>query len=241
MRCRVAILARQPMGFLRDKSLKRVRAGPAVAPPEPWPCACGQTSKHPARRSPRARQQARLHAEEFRPPPPSQNPKIGRAPSRSALAAGKQRRPAPTQRPLPHRGKAAPNPPHHSDFHPNTNKKRLPHERAKPVNLPPESPAVNAPNVKPRPGINYGHRQPTDAPYNNPASNARALEKHPPTACSIILPMRPYCRPRCIPRSSPLRKRISGALSILPRPAHRGRFAAQSWPPPERVAKSHKV
>ena len=108
MRCKVAILARQPMGFLRDKSLKRVRAGPAVAPPEPWPCACGQTSKHPARRSPRARQQARLHAEEFRPPPPSQNPKTGRAPSRSALAAGKQRRPAPTQRPLPHRGKAAP-------------------------------------------------------------------------------------------------------------------------------------
>ena len=73
-----------------------------------WPNVKTPRPPVPARRSPRARQQASLHVGKFYPPPSSQNPKTGRAPSRSALAAGKQRRPAPTQRPLPQRGKAAP-------------------------------------------------------------------------------------------------------------------------------------
>ena len=34
MRCKEPAVARQPMGFSRDKSLERVRAAPAVAPPD---------------------------------------------------------------------------------------------------------------------------------------------------------------------------------------------------------------
>ena len=52
LRCREPAVARQPMGFSRDESLERVRAAPAVAPPEPE-MARMERNKRP-RRQPRA-------------------------------------------------------------------------------------------------------------------------------------------------------------------------------------------
>ena len=110
LRCGVAKFARQQMGFSRDKSLERVRAEPAVAPPDGG-MARMKGSTAIALPATRARNRGTC-VPNGSPATNIPNPKTG-ARQRSALAVGKQRHSAPPQRPLPHRGKAAsksPNP-----------------------------------------------------------------------------------------------------------------------------------
>ena len=101
LRCGVAKFARQQMGFSRDKSLERVRAEPAVAPPDGGMARMGGST---AIASPRARNKGYLHAGRSAPCKHTK-PQTG-ARNEAPLPQASSVAHAP-QRPLPHRGKEA--------------------------------------------------------------------------------------------------------------------------------------
>ena len=118
LRCGVAKFARQQMGFSRDKSLERVRAEPAVAPPEAKAARMGKKSIVCARQ-PRARNGAACVQKNSACPKHTKRKKPARAFPEAPLPQASSVAPRPLSAPC-REGKAAPPPllPSHPAFSP---------------------------------------------------------------------------------------------------------------------------